>query len=369
MLLKIFSRGKGTGNAPIDYLLGDNFMASGMNMGELRAGARIVSGNPLITQEMINSSNFARRYTAGVLSFEESPDELTEDTKQAIIQDFEKALFPGMAPDRYNLLWVEHTDKLHPVTKKPRLELNFLIPNTELYTGKRLQPYFHIQDAKYFRSWQTCTNSRFLLSDPSDVSHARVVNPYDSNQSPKTSHKSLKQHIEEYMRFKLLTGKIKNRKDVVREIERMPDTELKVTRESPKFISVTAAGSHQPIRLKGLVFEEGFDYTHWQANLVQSPNGADQTKLVETEASKQQRLAQAQADFRAIYDHKATQNQKKYGILLEERESVAMPLDYSGVKSIAEPAVKQDVNLSNASLTDTTTDAQKHSKNTRKLGF
>ncbi|MEC4460013.1 relaxase/mobilization nuclease domain-containing protein, partial [Klebsiella pneumoniae] len=41
---------------------------------------------------------------------------------------------PGLDKDQYSILWVEHTDK-------GRLELNFLIPNTELLTGKRLQPY------------------------------------------------------------------------------------------------------------------------------------------------------------------------------------------------------------------------------------
>ena len=100
MLLKIFSRGKGSGNAPINYLLGNDYMSEGI----LRAGARIVSGNPVVTQAMINSSNFARRYTAGVLSFEEAPDAISEADKQAIIQDFEKAMFAGMAHDRYNIL-------------------------------------------------------------------------------------------------------------------------------------------------------------------------------------------------------------------------------------------------------------------------
>lgn len=331
MLVKIFSRGKGTGNAPINYLLGDNYMASNMDAGELRAGARIISGNPLITQEMINSSNFARRYTAGVLSFEEAPDELTEATKQAIIQDFEKALFPGMTHDHYNLLWVEHTDKIHPQTGKPRLELNFLIPNTELYTGKRLQPYYHAQDAKYVRSWQTLMNHRFELSDPDDLTHARLINPFDSNQSPKQKHKTLKEQIEEYLRFKLMSGKINNRKDVIREIEAMPDADIKVTRESPKFISVTPEGSNKPIRLRGFVFDADFDFANWRSRLAKDPilqNEQGKPVIVESEESKKQRLTQAQTDFTAIYAHKAEQNHKKYYIDPQEWESVALPIDY-----------------------------------------
>ena len=324
MLLKIFSRGKGSGNAPINYLLGNDYMSEG----KLRAGARIVSGNPLVTQAMINSSNFARRYTAGVLSFEEAPDAISEADKQAIIQDFERAVFAGMEHDRYNVLWVEHTDKKDPKTGKPRLELNFLIPNTELYTGKRLQPYYHGQDGKYFRAWQTMTNNRFKLSDPDDVSHARLINPYDSNQSPKTSYKSLKTQIEAYLRFKLMSGKLKKREDVIKELESIPNLGLTVTRQSTKFISVTPADAQKPIRLKGFVFDEGFDFTNYQAKQIADPsNTMTPNAKKETIASKDERTKQAQVDFKGIYAHKAEQNAKKYHIGLDELGWVAKPID------------------------------------------
>lgn len=319
MLLKIFSRGKGSGNAPINYLLGEDYMSEGT----LRAGARIVSGNPVVTQAMINSSNFARRYTAGVLSFEEAPDAISEADKQAIIQDFEKAMFAGMAHDRYNVLWVEHTDKKDPKTGKPRLELNFLIPNTELYTGKRLQPYYHGQDAKYFRAWQTLTNDRFKLSDPDDITHARLVNPFDSNQSPKKSHKTLKQQIEEYLRFKLMSGKLKKREDVVKELEAMPDVGLTVTRQTGKFISVTPTDELKPIRLKGFVFDESFDFANWQARKYKDPVNE---QIKETSASKRERLNQAVQDFKAIYFHKVQEHVKKYRIAEDELVYVEKPL-------------------------------------------
>ncbi len=329
MLVKIFSRGKGSGNAPINYLLGEDYMSEG----KLRAGARIVSGNPVLTQAMIDSSNFARRYTAGVLSFEEAPDAISEAEKQAIIQDFEKAMFAGMAHDRYNVLWVEHTDKINPKTGKPRLELNFLIPNTELYTGKRLQPYYYAQDAKYFRAWQTLTNNRFKLSDPDDVSHARLVNPYDSNQSPKKSHKSLKQQIEAYLHFKLMSGKLKKRDDVVKELESMPDVELTVTRQSAKFISVTPANGQKPIRLKGFVFDESFDFASYQAKQINDPNDVNAKK--ETIVSKQERLNQALQNFKAIYNHKSEQHARKYHIEVDELKDLIKPMSYQPDKSLA----------------------------------
>mgnify|MGYP002225785038 CR=1 FL=1 len=61
---------------------------------------------------------------------------------------FERVLMPGLDKDQYSILWVEHADK-------GRLELNFLIPNTELLTGRRLQPYYDRADRPRIDAWQT----------------------------------------------------------------------------------------------------------------------------------------------------------------------------------------------------------------------
>ena len=40
---------------------------------------------------------------------------------------FEKTLFPGLKPDQYRVVWIEHRDKENTETGDKRLELNFLI--------------------------------------------------------------------------------------------------------------------------------------------------------------------------------------------------------------------------------------------------
>ncbi|EEZ6074964.1 relaxase/mobilization nuclease domain-containing protein, partial [Escherichia coli O6] len=50
--------------------------------------------------------------------------------------------------NQYSILWVEHQDK-------GRLELNFVIPNMELQSGKRLQPYYDRADRPRIDAWQT----------------------------------------------------------------------------------------------------------------------------------------------------------------------------------------------------------------------
>ncbi|WP_196296299.1 relaxase/mobilization nuclease domain-containing protein [Moraxella bovoculi] len=76
---------------------------------------------------------FKNRYTVGVLSFQES--DLDDNAKREIMASFEQSLLAGLDQDQYDITWIEHKDK-------DRLELNFVIPNVELTTGKRLQPYY-----------------------------------------------------------------------------------------------------------------------------------------------------------------------------------------------------------------------------------
>lgn len=314
MILKIFNRGRSRGEGPINYLLGEKFLSDGI----IREGATVLSGDAYLSQELINSSNFAKRYTAGVLSFEERPDQVTAEVKQQIMQDFERVMFPGMQPDRYYILWVEHTDKAHPQTKAPRLELNFLIATTELYTGKRLQPYYHVQDAKYFRAWQTLANARFEFTDPDDPVHFRHTNLFESNQSPKKNHEKIKTRIATYLEKKLAAGMINHRDDVIAELEQMGDEQIKVTRRSEKFISVVSKDSQKPIRLKGFLFEKDFSYQDYLLRLQNNPDDHALHKKIETIASKQQRVDQARETFNHIYAHKRELNIKKYQIPAEE---------------------------------------------------
>ena len=125
-----------------------------------------------------------------------------------------------------------------------------------------------------------------------------------------------------------MSGKLKKREDVVKELEAMPEIGLTVTRQSAKFISVTPADSQKPIRLKGFVFDESFDFANYQAKQIADPsNSTTRNAKKETIASKDERIKQAQADFTGIYAHKAEQHAKKYHIGAEELVWVIKPLN------------------------------------------
>ena len=112
MVVKFFSNKKGGSSKAIDYLLNER---------EKQGTAKVLQGDPNLTREIINSLNFKQKTTVGCLAFEEK--DLTQEQKYKLMKDFEETLLPGMQ-DRYNILWVEHTDK-------DILELNFVIPKID----------------------------------------------------------------------------------------------------------------------------------------------------------------------------------------------------------------------------------------------
>ncbi|WP_419844313.1 relaxase/mobilization nuclease domain-containing protein, partial [Actinobacillus pleuropneumoniae] len=65
-------------------------------------------------------------------------------------------MFAGLEPEQYNIAWVQHTDK-------GRLELNFVIPNVEMTSGKRLQPYYDRADRPLAENFKQVINHEYSL--------------------------------------------------------------------------------------------------------------------------------------------------------------------------------------------------------------
>lgn len=272
MLIKFHSRGSGGGDSPVDYLLGKD---------RDREGASVLRGNPEITRELINSTDYARRYTSGVLSFEESPTDISDKVKAKIMDDFELTIFAGLESDQYNCLWVEHTDKDKTDTAgnvikgedgKPlkRLELNFLIPNQELRSGKRLQPFFHAADLKRVNAYQNVINMSFELTDPHDPSKRRTSHPYFSRsanlkdvdkkdytveQEKLITHKAEKDYLTEYIYDLAARGRFENRKAIQKALE---SKGCEIKRVTKKSISVSIPKFQKNIRLDAPIFNENF---------------------------------------------------------------------------------------------------------------
>ncbi|WP_338495410.1 plasmid mobilization relaxase MbeA [Erwinia aphidicola] len=211
MIVKFHPRGRGGGAGPVDYLLGKD---------RQRDGATVLQGKPEEVRELIDASPYAKKYTSGVLSFAEK--DLPPGQREKLMASFERVLMPGLDKDQYSVLWVEHQDK-------GRLELNFLIPNMELLTGRRLQPYYDRADRPRIDAWQTIVNGRLGLHDPNAPENRRaLVMP---SALPETKQEAA-QAITRGLLALASSGELKTRQDVTETLENAGFEVVRTTKSS-----------------------------------------------------------------------------------------------------------------------------------------
>ncbi|MHA2718320.1 plasmid mobilization relaxase MbeA [Vibrio owensii] len=281
MIVKFHARGVGKGSGPVDYLLGKQ---------RDREGATLDRGSPSEVQELIDSSPYAKKYTSGVLSFEES--DLPRETKNHIMSSFEKALLPGLEADQYSCLWVEHRDK-------GRLELNFVVPNVELQTGKRLQPYFDRADKPRINAWKTGMNATLKLHDPDDPLHKReLVTPRNLPVQKQEAARAITDGLLSLAQ----NGDIQDRTQVVEVLER---SGFQVVRQTSKSLSIADPEGGRNIRLKGMMYEQDFRFG---AGLREEIEAAS----ARYRAASQERIREAREVYRTGVEIKRAENQRRY---------------------------------------------------------
>ncbi|PMM23381.1 mobilization relaxase [Vibrio lentus] len=282
MIVKFARRGKGSGSGPVEYLLGKE---------RDREGATLNRGNPDQVQALIDSSPYAKKYTTGYLSFAEQ--NLPTETKERLMSEFQEALLPGLEPDQYSILWVEHVDK-------GRLELNFVVPNIELQTGKRLQPYFHKADNPRIDAWRTAKNIELGLHDPDDpVNRQELVQASDL---PPES-KKVGDLITDGLLQMANSGRIKSRKGVIAALESKGFDIARVTKKS---ISIKhPEEGRKNIRLKGLLYEQDFRYGEGLQRAIEEASERHR-------ATAQARLQEARSTYSSCFERKRAENNKRY---------------------------------------------------------
>lgn len=281
MLVKFNSRGKGGGSGPIDYLLGKD---------RNRDKAHVLRGDADQTKQLIDSLSFARNYTSGTLSFSE--ENIPDHQKQALMDEYTKMLLAGLDADQYDVLWVEHRDK-------DRLELNFLIPNVELGTGKRLQPYYDAVDRDRVNAWQQTVNDRYGFTDPHDPQNKRFAVtaqdlPNDRKQAVEVITNSLVNLVDR--------GAIKNRADVIQELTA---NGFEIARKTKTAISIKDPQGGKNIRLKGALYENDFKFSSGIRETIERANR-------EYQEQRKQRLSTARDTLNQAYKAKCSYNQKRY---------------------------------------------------------
>ena len=279
MIVDFFRRGTGASSGPIDYLLGKN---------RDREHATVLQGDVNEIAGLIDTSPYVKKYTSGCLSFYEH--DLLPEQKQQIMDDFEKCLFPGMTKDQYRILWVEHQDKINLDTGETRLELNFLIPNVEVNSGKRLQPFYAAADLDRVECFKQITNHVHALYDPDDPANRQATKVA---KALPTNGKELKATLEIEATLAIAEGMVSDRHSLVKWLEGIG---VEVTRQTPKSISIKHPddAKARPIRLTGAMYEQDFRYTDESPSIT----------------------AAASADYRAAATERYTASCERYDKML-----------------------------------------------------
>ena len=276
---------------PLDYLLGKD---------REREYAKILSGNEQEIAGLIDSSPYAKKYTSGCLSFYE--DDFSEDVKQKLMSDFEKCLFPGMDQDQYRVLWIEHKDKKNLETGKARLELNFLIPNTEILTGKRLQPFFHNADLSRVDLFKKIVNFEHGLHDPNDPLFQQAIT---SKKNLPKSTAEIKTALDIEALKAIESGLINDRISMKKWLT---DLGLEITKDPKKSLSIknpNEDGKARSIRLTGAIYEEDFRVTAESAELTRKASEQYRREARQRYESDIQR-------YTAHIEQKSTELERKY---------------------------------------------------------
>lgn len=261
--------------------------------------AKILQGDPHLSQQIADSLDFNNTYTAGCLSFSE-PD-LPEETKRDIMERFEQSMFAGLDQEQYNIAWVQHTDK-------GRLELNFVIPNVELTSQKRLQPYYDKADRPLVENFKQVINHEYSLSDPNAPSRQQVM--ITKQELPKEKKQAL-QAITDGLTALANAGQINDRQDVINTLE---TAGFEIARITPKNISIKTDG--QNLRLKGAFYEQDFRFsTDLSADIAERTREykRDSAERYQTAREKLDRaITSRQQEFSRKYPNRAGEINQKH---------------------------------------------------------
>lgn len=247
MIVEFFRYGDGLSKGPLDYFLGKK---------RDRDHARVLSGSEQEVAGLIDSSPFAKKYTSGCLSFYES--DLSDEAKSKIMAEFEACIFAGMDPGQYRVLWIEHRDKINEETGKQRLELNFLIPNVEITTGQRLQPFYHEADLPRVDLFKKIINFEYQLHDPDDPMFRQDIKTKKS--LPKNT-ADIKRVLDVAAKKQIEGGFITDRESMKKWLTALG---LEITGVKPNSISIRNPHNDdeksRPIRLTGAIYEQNFRF-------------------------------------------------------------------------------------------------------------
>jgi hypothetical protein len=252
--------------------------------------ARILHGDPAVTQRLIDGSNFSQKYCGIVLSFEEN---ITAETESAILDDFRLLLRGGLEEDALDILAVGHADKIHPTTKAMRPDYHITAVETDLRTGRKITIYHHRRDHDLFYAWERMINIKYGLSRPDDPARRRTI---QIAKKLGQSRKQLLATVDAAVCGEVKAGRIQDRADVIRFLEQAG---FSVPRQGENYLTIADKNGNRT-RLKGLFYERSFDHQRLETGTAGTGAGSpDELREAENRVAKL--FARRVAAFQKLY--------------------------------------------------------------------
>ncbi|MCQ2916537.1 relaxase/mobilization nuclease domain-containing protein [Helicobacter pylori] len=238
MLVKFWgiNQGGGDGDGSVNYLLNERVE---------QGTAKVLKGDANLTKSLLLSLTQKHKACVGCLSFEES--NIDESLKYELMESFENALLTESMQNRYNILWVEHTDK-------GRLELNFVIPRIDLITQKAFTPYYHSADITRIDIWKNYINLKHVFTNPKDLEKQHNMQCHNTKTPQGKELLATYEKLDKLIQDNL--GKLFNSRDDI--INFLKDNQCEVTRQGKDYISVKLPNEPKAKRLKGFYYHETF---------------------------------------------------------------------------------------------------------------
>ncbi|GAA9072374.1 hypothetical protein BTM315_15190 [Helicobacter pylori] len=238
MLVKFWgiNQGGGDGDGSVNYLLNERVE---------QGTAKVLKGDANLTKSLLLSLTQKHKACVGCLSFEES--NINDGLKYELMESFENALLTQEMQGRYNILWVEHTDK-------GRLELNFVIPKIDLGRQKAFNPYYHKVDLKRIDTWKDCINLKHNFTNPKDIEKQHNIQQHQTKNPKNKELLATYEKLDKLIRDNL--GKLFNSRNDI--INFLKSNQCEVTRQDKDYISVKLPKEPKTKRLKGFYYHETF---------------------------------------------------------------------------------------------------------------
>ena len=173
------------------------------------------------------------------------------------------------------------------------------MPNIELTSGKRLQPYYDRADRPRLNAWKQITNIEYGLHDPDDPINKRDL--VTANDLPRHKQQA-KEVITQGLAQLVEAGEIRNRDDIIKTLE---NSGFNVVRQTKQSISIADPDGGRNLRLKGVLYEQAFRPSESLRDQLESAS-----KSYRESASE--RLRDARERYQRCVERKSAENQKRH---------------------------------------------------------